>query len=526
MIFLKALRARVIGLMLLASCTSTEMNKHHINADLWPYGTMYEVFVQSYADSNGDGIGDFNGLTSRLDYLKNLGIEGLWLMPINPSPSYHKYDVTDYYSIHPDYGTMDDFKHFLTEAHKRNIRVVMDLVVNHTSWEHPWFKSAREGKDSPYRDYYVWANIDSVKDQLTKKETTFDSPNSWQWHSNGEDKAMPTGRQEYYFGYFYKGMPDLNYDNPKVREEVITIGKYWLQEVGVDGFRLDAAGHIYPDALARKSQQWWVEFSNAMRKIKPDVYIVGEVWGSRKKLADFTKGLRSVMNVNLYYDIVDMLTKEQNNGTIDSLLVSQNLSKEVEPDFVDAIIVDNHDTKRIRSNLGGSLEKEKLAYAILLTLPGTPYVYYGDEIGMLGSKPPDENVREPFLWDHMAADSMRTTWITPTYSTDFKVVPLANQLGNKNSTLHFFTSWIAERNNSIVLQQGALESISTSNDFLAYSRSLDDKRLVVLHNLTNTSKELNINKIGCSALTFYVGEEPQIEDDTIQLQPYQSVILK
>lgn len=504
---------------LLSSCLSDNSKEKMENTEIWPHGTMYEIFVQSYADSNGDGIGDFNGLTSKLDYLKSLGIEGIWLMPFNPSPSYHKYDVTDYYSIHPDYGSMDDFKNFLAEAHKRSIRVIMDLVVNHTSWEHPWFKSATQGKDSPYRNYYVWANIDSVKHELTKKETTFDSDNIWQWHSNGDDS-------DYYFGFFYKGMPDLNYDNPKVREEVIKIGTFWLKDIGVDGFRLDAAGHIYPDDRAIDSQQWWVEFSDAMRKIKPDVYIVGEVWGSGQKLASFTKGIRSVMNVNLYYDIVDMLSKEIDNGVIDSLILSRKLSKEIEPDFNDAIIVDNHDTKRIRSNLGGSLEKEKLAYAILLTLPGTPYVYYGDEIGMLGSKPPDENVREPFLWNVDKKDTFRTKWRTPKYSTDSTVVPLALQLEDPNSTFHFFQSWIEKRNNSMVLREGNIESIETPDYLLSYSRSLPDQKVVVLHNLTGLTQRVALQELGCSTVSFFTGENPEFEDGKLLLQPYQSILLK
>ncbi|MCB0505997.1 MAG: alpha-amylase, partial [Cyclobacteriaceae bacterium] len=151
MAVLRILGTAVIELLLITSCTVTSMNEEKGKANVWPNGTMYEIFVQSYADSNGDGIGDFNGLTSKLDYIQSLGIQGLWLMPFHPSPSYHKYDVTNYYGIHPNYGTMEDFKHFLEEAHKRNIKVVMDLVVNHTSWEHPWFVSARKSKSSPYR---------------------------------------------------------------------------------------------------------------------------------------------------------------------------------------------------------------------------------------------------------------------------------------------------------------------------------------------------------------------------------------
>lgn len=514
----KIVVASFIGITFLVSCKTNDTKREQPET-VWPNGTMYEIFVQSYADSNGDGIGDFNGLTSKLDYLKGLGIQGLWLMPFNPSPSYHKYDVTDYYGIHPDYGTMDDFKYFLAEAHKRDIKVVMDLVVNHTSWEHPWFVSARKGKDNPFRDYYVWANIDSVKHELTKKETTFDSDNIWQWHSNGNDS-------EYYYGFFYKGMPDLNYDNPDVREEVKNIGTYWLKEVGVDGFRLDAAGHIYPDDRVEDTRKWWVEFGNAMREVKPNVYIVGEVWGDRKRLASFVKGLHSVMNVNVRYAINDMLTNERNNGMIDSLLMYRRLSTQVGPDFTDAIIVDNHDTKRARTKLGGLLAKEKLAYAILLTLPGTPYVYYGDEIGMLGNKPPDEDVREPFLWDVQDKDSLRTSWREPVFSTDSTIVPLSIQLGDPNSTYSFFKSWINERNNSEVIREGEMESIPTPDNLLAYSRGGGNEKVVVLHNLTDNKSEINLEALGCSKVVFFFGNSPVVINGRIKLGPYQSVILK
>lgn len=207
----------------------------------WPFGVKYEVFVLSFADGNGDGKGDFKGLTAKLDYLQDLGVNGVWLMPIMNSPSYHKYDVTDYKSIHPDYGTVDDFKNFVTEAHARNIKVIVDLILNHSGSDHPWFQSAMKDKTSPYRKYYVWAKKDSIRAQISKKATSFDSDNITQWHAVNGDTLS-----EHYYGFFYGGMPDLNFDNPKVKEEFIDIGKFWLNEMKVDGFRLDAAKHIFP----------------------------------------------------------------------------------------------------------------------------------------------------------------------------------------------------------------------------------------------------------------------------------------
>ena len=179
--------------LLFLSCDRSNKSE----TDSWPYGVKYEIFVQSFADGNDDGKGDFNGLTAKLDYLKELGINGIWLMPIMNSPSYHKYDVIDYKSIHPDYGTADDFKNFVREAHKRDIKVIVDLILNHTGSDHPWFQAAIKDKDSPYRDYYVWANKDSIRTQISKKETSLDSDNITQWHAVNGDTLS-----DHYYGFF------------------------------------------------------------------------------------------------------------------------------------------------------------------------------------------------------------------------------------------------------------------------------------------------------------------------------------
>ena len=499
------------------SCSISEDNADSDKNNIWPNGVIYEIFVQSFADSNGDGIGDINGMTSKLDYLQDLGIKGIWLMPMSPSPSYHKYDVTDYYGIHPDYGTMDDFKHFVAEAHKRDIKVVIDFVLNHSSEEHPWFKDAIQSKDSKYRNYYVWANIDSIKDNLSKKVITLDSDNIYQWHQNGDD-------DEYYYGFFWKGMPDLNYDNPDVRAEIIKAGQYWLKEVNVDGLRLDAAKHIFPDEQADRTYQWWVEFGDAMRKVKPDAYLVGEVWGSNADLAPYVEGLHSLFNFPLYFAIDDMMRHERNNGLVDTLINARKGYAQVSPDFTDATLVNNHDRNRLISVVGGSIEKHKQAFAILLTLPGTPYVYYGDEIAMLGKKP-DEMIREPFLWDIEASDTLRTKWLVPENSNDSTVTPLEQQLADPNSTYHFFKAWIKYRNEQQVLREGNLEGLSLDNMLLGYTRTLENERLVVIHNLIGVENSISLADINCTQVQFYFGQKPNIKGDSLLLGPYQSIIL-
>jgi len=230
------------------------------------------------------------------------------------------------------------FKRFVAEAHKRNIKVVMDYVVNHSSSEHPWFKSAKSDKNSQYRNYYVWANIDSIQNQLSKKETTLDSDNITQWHKNGDS-------DQYYYGFFYGGMPDLNYDNPALRAEMIKAGTFWLQEVGIDGFRLDAAKHIFPDEQAKKSHAWWIEFGNAMRKINPEVYLVGEVWGNAELVGPYLKGLPSMFNFDFHHAINNLMRLEKNNGIVDSLIKARSIYRKIQPNYQDAIFVNNHGSK-------------------------------------------------------------------------------------------------------------------------------------------------------------------------------------
>jgi alpha-amylase len=506
-----------VALVFTISCTLTDETDSSAVAGVWPNGTMYEIFVQSFADSNGDGIGDFNGLTNKLDYLQELGIEGIWLMPISPSPSYHKYDVTDYKGIHPDYGTMDDFKRFVNEAHKRKIRVVMDLVINHTSSAHPWFKDAVKGPASKYRDYYVWADIDSIKDQITRKKKR-DSDNVTQWHRT-------EGNRKYYYGFFWGGMPDLNYDNPLVREEMKDIGKYWLDSIGVDGFRLDAAKHIYPDDQAADSHAWWIEFGDAMRQVKPDVYMVGEVWGDAKLVGPYLKGLPSMFNFDFHHGINRIIKNEKNDGLVKNLIASRKTYQDIQPDYLDAIFVNNHDQNRLIDNVGGNIEKSKLSATILLTLPGVPYIYYGDEIGMLGQKP-DPNIREPFLWDYNSKAEEQTTWIEAVNSTDKTVVPLSAQINDPQSTYNFFKYWIHLRNEHKILRTGKLATLSLPESLLGYVRSTPDKRWFIIHNLTGKAQTLSLNEVGASEIIYAFDKSIKVVQQHLNLPAYATVILQ
>lgn len=447
-------------------------------------GVHYEIFVRSFADSNGDGIGDLNGVTSRLNYLKDLGVSALWLMPINPSPSYHKYDVTDYYGIDPEYGTMADFKRLLTEAHRRNIKVIIDFVINHSSSQHPWFRDAASGLTAAHRNWYVWmtqAQIDSLN--LANREATADSGERNPWHvAKGS-----TDQTAKYYGMFWGGMPDLNFDEPKVRQEIYKTGKFWLTDVGVDGFRLDAARHIYPDQDEPKNHQFWAEFGREMDQVKPGTYTVGEVWAKADQVAPYFQGLKANFNFDLSFALQKLIAQENDSVNVVAMLVrNRAIYAKANPQFIDATMLTNHDQNRIGSVLNGNLNHEKVAASLLLTLPGNPYLYYGEELGMLGRKP-DETIREPFLWAERSQDKQRTRWMKPTFTIDSTVAPLSRQQADPTSLFAHYKRLIQFRNTNPVLNDNLsqlIESGIRQPGVIAFVRQSGKQAVLVVQNLT------------------------------------------
>lgn len=450
----------------------------------------YEIFVRSFCDSNRDGIGDLNGITSKLDYLKELGIDGIWLTPFFKSPSYHKYDIVDYRQISSEYGTMQDFENLLAEAHKREISVIIDFVVNHTSSEHPWFLEAKKGADNPYRNYYSWMTperIDSLG--IAVREKTADSWETEPWHW-----AKPSDKEKYY-GMFWSGMPDLNMDEPRVRKEIYDIGRFWLEK-GVDGFRMDAAKHIYPDWEAEKAHAFWVEFRQEMEATKPDVYIVGEVWTTAEKVAPFFRGLKANFHFDLSNALQDIVRTGKDSVGLATMLIA-NYAKfgSKNPDFVDATMLTNHDQNRIGSVAKGNLQKLKMAANLLLTLPGNPFIYYGEELGMQGIKP-DEYIREAFLWDTRWQDKDRTNWRKPRYNTDSKVTPLKLQQADENSLYNHYRRLIHLRKSYPALSQVSPPNLEKSElsslKIVSFIRPHQTGNLLIIQNITDKAVKVDM----------------------------------
>lgn len=500
----------------------------------WPYGVKYEVFVMSFADADGNGKGDFKGLTSKLDYFSDLGVNGLWLMPIMPSDTYHKYHVIDYKNIDPDYGTLDDFREFVEEAHKRDIKIITDFVINHTGNMHPWFLEAQKGKDNPYRDYYVWAKKDSIRNDLFKKTKSFDSDNIRKWHPVNSDTLS-----EQYYGYFNGLCPDLNLDNPKVKEEIIDIAKFWLNDLKVDGFRMDAARHIFPDERAEDNHAFWVWFKKEMETIKPDVYLVGEVWSNSKVVAPYLKGLPSLFNFDLGYAITDVARAGKDTiNIVQRYKDIRDFYKSITSDYLDATFVKNHDQTRILSELKGDVNKAKMTAAMLLTMPGTPYIYYGEEIGMVGDKlskyadqfGPDAFVREPFIWNTGKVDKMQTSWEEPQYSTDQTVVPLSKQVDDKGSLYNFYKRLINYRNASDALTYGDIESSGIRYDeVVSFIRKHNDEEVLVMHNVSDVEVTIKMT----DALSRFddldfdtAGGKVGLTDGELTLPAYSTVVIK
>ena len=517
----------LVTALLLSACEE----EHSHQQVKWPYGVKYEIFVMSYADGDGDGKGDFKGVTSRLDEIKDLGVNGIWLMPIMPSDTYHKYHVIDYKDIDPDYGTIEDFRNFINEAHARDIKVITDFVVNHTGNNHPWFLEASRDKKSPYRDYYVWADKDSIRKDLFKKVKALDSDNIRKWHAVNGDTT-----DEHYYGYFNGLCPDLNLDNQKVREEIVDIARFWLDVMKVDGFRMDAAKHIFPDERASDNHSFWVWFKGEMEKIKPDVYLVGEVWSQAKDVAPYLQGLPSLFNFDLGYAITDVTKAGRDTvGLVQRYKEIRDYYKSITEDYLDATFIKNHDQTRLLTELSGDVNKAKMAAALLLTMPGTPYIYYGEEIGMLGDKlstyedqfGPDAFVREPYVWDADGKDALQTSWEKSRYSTDEAVVPYWRQKEDAQSLLNFYRRLIKFRNATPALTYGDIdESGMYIEEVVSFKRSYQNEEILVLHNVSDVEVTITVDDQNTFSTNVFntAGDELTINEGSLVLPAYTTAI--
>ncbi len=480
-------------------------------AHWWDGRVFYEIFVRSFYDSDGDGIGDFRGVLQKLDYLNDgdpattddLGITGIWLMPINPSPSYHGYDVTDYRDVNPQYGTLDDFRELLAEADRRGIAVIMDLVLNHTSVQHPWFIASAQG-DPAYADWYVWRDTDP------------NTPGPWGqdvWHARG-------GR--FYYGVFWDGMPDLNYANPAVTAEMYDVARFWLEDVGVDGFRLDAIMYVVEEGNQLRNAPGtvaWMEGFNAhVKRINPDALLVGEVWTSSRIVSRYVP---AAVDIAFEFDLALGLLDSARDGSTAPLTFPLRQTGELYPPGQFAPFLTNHDQSRVMTELLGDVGKARAAAALLLTMPGVPFLYYGEEIGLGGQRPPDEQVRTPMQWDGTDTAGFtrgRRPWQpfsrNPLQPADANV---AAQAAHPDSLLSWYRQLIHLRSGSPALRYGTLIPVDTGGNAGLYAavRQTAEQTVLVLVNLTGEplsnyalTLDTDIGLSGSAALALFGAADP------------------
>ena len=491
-------RLTVISILLALFCTAALAEP----ADNW-----YEVFVRSFQDSDGDGLGDLRGLTDRLDYIADMGWRGMWLMPVMPSPSYHKYDVTDYMAVDGEYGTLEDMRALIDAAHARGIQVILDMPFNHTSTRHPWFIEAAEalesGGESPYIEWY-------------------------NFRQEGGSGFAPLGET----GWFYEeqfaggGMPDLNLDNPDVREEIEAIMAFWLNDVGCDGFRLDAVTSFYTgDAQANIAFLGWLK--RTAEELKPSSYLVGECWANLNTIADYYQS-----GVDSFF----LFPAAQGEGFLNASLSArkapaEKFAREYQK-ALDAIgdgrlapFFCNHDTGRTVGLVRGrsDLPRCKFAEGLLGMLGGSVFTYYGEEIGMAGSGD-DPNKRLAMYWseDDMTEQPPGVTAVEYPYPS------VEEQLADTDSLLNYVKAVnqarldypaIADGENTFLLAEGALCLMRREAD--------GDACLIAMNFSKDAAGEIPLDGEYAIACDLETGDEAaRIEGGTLLLPPYGIAILK
>ena len=481
-------------------------------------GVYYSMFVRSFADSNKDGIGDFNGIIKKLDYLNDgndltttdLGITGIWMLPIFPSQSYHGYDVDNYYDVNPEYGTMKDFENLLAECKKRGISVIIDMTCNHSSAYNDWFIQSKKA-DSPYRTWYRWINdLDFAENGgpynrnqkgLAGNIWTIDMT-SPVLDADGKPVLDKSGLavMNYYAGLFSTQMPDLNMDEPAVREEFKKVFKFWLDK-GVSGFRFDAAGHVYNSAEVKPGSE------------------------TMPKAIAFWKEMNDKANTP---DDPDTSTY---NGFARSLESTYSLYASNNPDYIDAPFLSNHDQPRSCAGLRNKPEKMKLAANMYILAEGIPFIYYGEEIGMKSGKD-DPSKRTPMVWKAAGKEKLTPTWIdSGAYGNaaiyNKKTIPVDVQENDPASVLQHYKRVIRVKTAHPALHRGRLKAVPTNSAVVeSYVMECDVEKAFVAHNVSSSRTVTVAIPEGCDMpLVFASNAGVKVEGGMLTIPPMTSIVL-
>ncbi|MBT2755597.1 alpha-glucosidase [Mesobacillus foraminis] len=548
----------------------------------WKESVVYQIYPRSFMDSNGDGIGDLQGILTKLDYLKDLGIDVIWLSPVYKSPNDDNgYDISDYQDIMDEFGTMADWEELLDEVHKRGMKLIMDLVVNHSSDEHPWFAEARKSKDNPYRDYYIWREGKEGKE-----------PTNWYSNFGGSAWEYDEATGEYYLHLFSKKQPDLNWRNPKLRQEVYKMMKWWLDK-GIDGFRMDVINFIskpdeYLDGVPKPGKKYasgsqfyrngpyihdYLQEMNSEALSSYDVMTVGEMPGVTPELArDYTSDERNELNMVFQFEHMGLDNGPNGKWDLKPLNLNdlkENLTKwqnALEEKGWNSLYFNNHDQPRAVSRFGDDktyrVESAKMLATLLHMMKGTPYVYQGEEIGMTNIRfddiedyrdieirnfyrdqkeegPPEEkimesiyvkgrdNSRTPMQWDVSpnAGFTSGTPWIK--VNPNYKDVNAEDAQKDPGSVYHYYRKLIQLRKTHEIIVYGKYELLLESHpELFVYKRTLNGDTLLVICNFYGNETEFEWpdhlpNSSAELLITNYENNKPA-ELDKINLAPYET----
>ena len=532
----------------------------------WQTGVIYQIYPRSFQDSNGDGIGDLPGILQRLDYLnETVGVDAIWLSPVYPSPMHDfGYDVADYCDIHPLFGSLADFDRLLAETHRRGLKLILDLVPNHTSDEHPWFVESRSSRANPKRDWYIWR--DPAPDG--------GPPNNWLSHFGGPAWTYDQHTGQYYLHQFVRQQPELNYRNPEVLQAMLAVMRFWLER-GVDGFRVDVIWLMMkdPDFRAEPVNPAWdgIDPFGSLQHIYtanlPEVHelicemrslldsydermMVGEIYLPNDELVKYY-GSAEKKECHLPFNFQLIAARWDAAGVRKMVDAYEAV---LPPDAWPNWVLSNHDRHRLATRVGPS--QARLANMLLLTLRGTPTCYYGDELGMQDVPIPPEKVqdppavnqpeiahlvgrdpeRTPMQWDAspnagFSAPDVKELWLP--LAPDYKEVNVAGQLNDPRSMLSFFRKLLAYRKASPALQWGSYRSLDAgsaeaqANCFL-YERQAGDQRLLVALNFSGEEQKLSLPGMGSGRiiLSTDLDREGEVSLADLRLRPNEGCIIE
>lgn len=547
----------------------------------WKKTTVYQIYPRSYQDSNRDGIGDLQGIISRLDYIKDLGVETIWFSPFFKSPQQDfGYDISDYTKISPEYGTMEDCEQLISETHDREMKIVFDLVLNHTSDQHPWFKESRSNRNSPKRNWYVWRD--------GRKPNGKAPPNNWQSMTSGSGWHYDRVTDQWYWAAFLPCQPDLNYRNPEVKEAMFGVMRFWLDK-GVDGFRLDIIGSIYEDPEFKDNPRTWqflptsdergmlfrsaemtlnhpdnYEFVKELRTLvdsyDPPRFLVGEVFGDYHQMVKYCGGREydGLHSVFLFQSMEAEFSKKGYQKLI------ADFERNFSPPLIPTWVFSNHDRYRNIKQLDNNREKAKLQAALQLTMRGVPYIYYGEEIGMEQVNIPfkeskdavsfrfkkfpnfitkilmkltdgaihRDGCRTPMQWDstvNAGFSNSSETWLP--VGESYPEINVMVEMENENSVLHCYQRFLRLRSNHHALNSGVIRVFDNpEQDILIFQRRNFDESLMIIANFHAKPREVNWNTDKSSTIlasTYFERNGKEIELNTnnrLLLLPYELVV--